>query len=308
MDHCQTQQDITDFEMVNCKRTRKLGVISQSSNQGYRESTASQIKTRNQYSLFNTDEEVSSSLEDCCPDLSPQTRTIHSYNGSAGTLPGRSHSQVLECKMQSFTSEATTQLREGSHIWKMHMVKGHEGLGIQITGGCGSKRSSHGIIITHIEKGGAIHRDGRLHVGDELLMVNGQSLVGLTHQEAVSFLRSTTGLVQLVVSSQLSPLENLEEFNQGKASETCCCSSTPMKLTCQSQGGSSCLESVGEDNELFVESIISGGEVAEKPLSGRRKHSLPHQLDSARVRQVSEFFTQHKTEDARMNIQGLLLF
>uniref|UniRef100_A0A087Y249 PDZ domain-containing protein n=1 Tax=Poecilia formosa TaxID=48698 RepID=A0A087Y249_POEFO len=169
MDHCQTQQDITDFEVVNCKRTRKLGVISQSSNQGY------------------SDEEVSSSLEDCCPDLSPQTRTIHSYNGSAGTLPGRSHSQVLECKMQSFTSEATTQmdwsncgskctkictnlsnmkkkegfgnnLREGSHIWKMHMVKGHEGLGIQITGGRGSKRSSHGIIITHIEKGGAIHR------------------------------------------------------------------------------------------------------------------------------------------------------
>ncbi|XP_014876297.1 PDZ domain-containing protein 2-like isoform X2 [Poecilia latipinna] len=308
MDHCQTQQDITDFEVVNCKRTRKLGVISQSSNQGYRESTASQIKTRNQYSLFNTDEEVSSSLEDYSPDLSPQTRTIHSYNGSAGTLPGRSHSQVLECKMQSFISEATTQLREGSHIWKMHMVKGHEGLGIQITGGRGSKRSSHGIIITHIEKGGAIHRDGRLHVGDELLMVNGQSLVGLTHQEAVSFLRSTTGLVQLVVSSQLSPLENLEEFNQGKASETSCCSSTPMKLSCQSQGGSSCLESVGEDNELFVENVISGGEVAEKPLSGRRKHSLPHQLDSARVRQVTESFTQHKTEDVRMNIQGLLLF
>ncbi|XP_032434767.1 PDZ domain-containing protein 2 isoform X2 [Xiphophorus hellerii] len=228
-------------------------------------------------------------------------------------------------------------LREGSHIWKMHMVKGHEGLGIQITGGRGSKRSSHGIIIAHIEKGGAIHRDGRLHVGDELLMVNGQSLVGLTHQEAVSVLRSTTGLVQLVVSSQeeskvdfehfpstslpdlistcrsssslfqaappsfsygtfssttglnnsclLSPLENLEDFNQGKASETCRCSPTPMKLSCQSQGASSCLESVGEDDELFVESIISGSEVAEKPLSGRRKHSLPHQLDSARVRQ-----------------------
>ncbi|MEQ2275313.1 PDZ domain-containing protein 2 [Xenotaenia resolanae] len=84
------------------------------------------------------------------------------------------------------------------------MVKGHEGLGIQITGGRGSKRSSHGIIIAHIEKGGAIHRDGRLHVGDELLMVNGHSLVGLTHHEAVSVLRSTTGLVQLVVSSRVN--------------------------------------------------------------------------------------------------------
>ncbi|XP_049895835.1 PDZ domain-containing protein 2-like, partial [Epinephelus moara] len=92
--------------------------------------------------------------------------------------------------------------REGSHIWKMHMVKGDEGLGIQITGGRGSKRSPHGIIIAHVEKAGAIHRDGRLHAGDELLMINGQSLVGLTHQEAVSILRSTTGLVQLVVASR----------------------------------------------------------------------------------------------------------
>ena len=38
------------------------------------------------------------------------------------------------------------------------MVKGQEGLGIQITGGRGSKRSPHGIIIAHVEEGGAIHR------------------------------------------------------------------------------------------------------------------------------------------------------
>uniref|UniRef100_A0A3B4H0V0 PDZ domain-containing protein n=1 Tax=Pundamilia nyererei TaxID=303518 RepID=A0A3B4H0V0_9CICH len=79
-----------------------------------------------------------------------------------------------------------------------------EGLGIKITGGRGSKRSPHGIIITHIEEGGAIYRDGRLHAGDELLMINNQSLVGLTHQEAVDILRSATGLVQLVVASRVS--------------------------------------------------------------------------------------------------------
>lgn len=53
-------------------------------------------------------------------------------------------------------------------------------------------------------------------------------------------------------------------------------------------GGSSRLESVGEDDELFVENGVSGCEAAEKPPPGRRKHSLPQQLDTAGVRQVSE--------------------
>lgn len=46
-------------------------------------------------------------------------------------------------------------------------------------------------------------RDGRLTPGDELLMINGQSLVGLSHQDAVALLRSAAGLVQLVVASKV---------------------------------------------------------------------------------------------------------
>ncbi|KFO88804.1 PDZ domain-containing protein 2, partial [Buceros rhinoceros silvestris] len=94
--------------------------------------------------------------------------------------------------------------REGCRIWKMHILKGTDGLGIQITGGRGSKRSPHSIIITHVEEGGSVHRDGRLTAGDELLMINGQSLVGLSHQDAVALLRSAAGLVQLVVASKES--------------------------------------------------------------------------------------------------------
>ena len=39
--------------------------------------------------------------------------------------------------------------------------------------------------------------------GDELLMVDGKSLVGLSHSEAVAVLKSTQQLVQLVVATEV---------------------------------------------------------------------------------------------------------
>ncbi|KAK2837074.1 hypothetical protein Q5P01_014286 [Channa striata] len=336
---------------ASCKRTRKFGVISRSSfNRDNRDSSGAELQScyNGHDSSAPTHTQVSSSGEDSPCTCSPHTPTVESpgvlaqvrllpqrlHRGSTATLPARCHSQLLEGKMDSFSSEASSQPREGSHIWKMHMVKGQEGLGIQITGGRGSRRSPHGIIIAHIEEAGAIHRDGRLRAGDELLMINGQSLVGLTHQEAVAILRSTTGLVQLVVASReesdvgfdrfpstslpdlvstcgpsssltqagplrspqtsisstslhtpytLLNLEKVEEQTQGEAPKGSCCSPTPMKR-CRSQG-SSRLESVGEDDELFVETGVSSCELADRPPPGRRKHSLPHQLDAAGVRQ-----------------------
>lgn len=47
------------------------------------------------------------------------------------------------------------------------------------------------------------NRDGRLKVNDELLMANGRSLVGMTHNEADLFLKSLPGMVQLVVATEV---------------------------------------------------------------------------------------------------------
>ncbi|XP_070402422.1 PDZ domain-containing protein 2 isoform X2 [Nothobranchius furzeri] len=205
------QQDATPSQDLICStnssRTRKFGVVSRSSISGDNMKTVnSEVHTgpQNHSSPLYTDAEISLLMDDsdCSPDSSPRGKTALPHRRNPATLPARSHSQLLDSNMDSFMSDSLRQPREGHHIWKMHMVKGQEGLGMQITGGRGSKRSPHGIIIARIEKQGAIYRDGRLQVGDELLMVNGRSLVGLTHQEAVDVLRFTTGLVQLVVSSQ----------------------------------------------------------------------------------------------------------
>ena len=56
--------------------------------------------------------------------------------------------------------------------------------------------------------------DGRLHPRDELLMVDGKTLVGLTHDEAVAVLTGTQKLVQLVVASEHSEGESLDSSSQ----------------------------------------------------------------------------------------------
>ncbi|XP_012874128.1 PREDICTED: PDZ domain-containing protein 2 [Dipodomys ordii] len=98
---------------------------------------------------------------------------------------------------------------EVGRIWKMELLKEADGLGIQVSGGRGSKRSPHAIVVTQVKEGGAAHRDGRLSLGDELLVINGHLLVGLSHEEAVAILRSATGMVQLVVASKESSAEDL---------------------------------------------------------------------------------------------------
>ncbi|CAN8219862.1 unnamed protein product [Coccothraustes coccothraustes] len=146
--------------------------------------------------------------------------------------------------------------REGCRIWKMHILKGTDGLGIQITGGRGSKRSPHSIIITHVEEGGSAHRDGRLMAGDELLMINGQSLVGLSHQDAVALLRSAAGLVQLVVSSKESSEGDLLKYPS---------TSLPDLLsTCSVQDSVSCTDN--KENEEPEEEDVKGVNVSPEKL------------------------------------------
>nr|XP_048285718.1 PDZ domain-containing protein 2 isoform X4 [Myodes glareolus]XP_048285725.1 PDZ domain-containing protein 2 isoform X4 [Myodes glareolus]XP_048285729.1 PDZ domain-containing protein 2 isoform X4 [Myodes glareolus]XP_048285736.1 PDZ domain-containing protein 2 isoform X4 [Myodes glareolus] len=108
-----------------------------------------------------------------------------------------------------FQSSDCLAREEVGRIWKMELLKESDGLGIQVSGGRGSKRSPHAIVVTQVKEGGAAHRDGRLSLGDELLVINGHLLVGLSHEEAVAILRSATGMVQLVVASKESSAEEL---------------------------------------------------------------------------------------------------
>ncbi|XP_077266411.1 scribble planar cell polarity protein isoform X4 [Temnothorax americanus] len=80
-----------------------------------------------------------------------------------------------------------------------------EKLGMHIKGGRRGQKGNpldhtdEGVFISKINSGGAAKRDGRLKVGMRLLEVNGTSLLGATHQEAVNILRCSGNTITLVV-------------------------------------------------------------------------------------------------------------
>ncbi|XP_069076519.1 PDZ domain-containing protein 2 isoform X2 [Pleurodeles waltl] len=328
--------------LQNGKRTRKFGVITRAAtNKDGRDSTEDQDSEPE--NGCHTPMEVEGPQSNLSRGGSDMDRKLH---GAEPLFPDSPcPSRVSDAgRVGSKPSDAFAQ-REGCCIWKMHMVKGEDGLGVQITGGRGSKRSPHGIIIAHVEEGGSAHRDGRLTSGDELLMINGQSLVGLSHQEAVAILRSAAGLVQLVVASRgptgvdcsrfpstslpdlvstcalqdhspsfdnkenvepdaedltrpgtplqetpaATEINTVQDCGYTEISKGVCRSPTLggslMKYRSRSQGGTTRLESVGEDDELTVENGDPRYPIREKLSRGGRKHSLPQQLESAAARQ-----------------------
>uniref|UniRef100_A0A6I8Q2D5 Multiple PDZ domain protein n=1 Tax=Xenopus tropicalis TaxID=8364 RepID=A0A6I8Q2D5_XENTR len=81
------------------------------------------------------------------------------------------------------------------------LERGPDGLGFSIVGGHGSPHGDLPIYVKTVFSKGAASEDGRLNRGDQIIAVNGQSLEGVTHEEAVSILKRTKGTVTLTVLS-----------------------------------------------------------------------------------------------------------
>ncbi|XP_060093296.1 multiple PDZ domain protein isoform X20 [Heteronotia binoei] len=79
--------------------------------------------------------------------------------------------------------------------------RGPDGLGFSIVGGYGSPHGDLPIYVKTVFAKGAAAEDGRLKRGDQIIAVNGQSLEGVTHEEAVAILKRTKGTVTLTVLS-----------------------------------------------------------------------------------------------------------
>ncbi|NXL15508.1 MPDZ protein, partial [Setophaga kirtlandii] len=89
---------------------------------------------------------------------------------------------------------------EDGEKFNVELTKNNQGLGITIAGYIGDKTSEpSGIFVKSITKGSAVEHDGRIHVGDQIIAVDGTNLQGFTNQQAVDVLRHTGQTVRLTL-------------------------------------------------------------------------------------------------------------
>ncbi|XP_018122665.1 partitioning defective 3 homolog isoform X5 [Xenopus laevis] len=92
---------------------------------------------------------------------------------------------------------------------------GSAGLGVSVKGNRSKENHADlGIFVKSIINGGAASKDGRLRVNDQLVAVNGESLLGKTNQDAMETLRKSMstegnkrGMIQLIVARRIKRSE-----------------------------------------------------------------------------------------------------
>ncbi|XP_042706437.1 multiple PDZ domain protein isoform X34 [Chrysemys picta bellii] len=97
-------------------------------------------------------------------------------------------------------AETSFDIDEDGEKFDVELTKNIQGLGITIAGYIGDKTSEpSGIFVKSITKGSAVEHDGRIHIGDQIIAVDGTNLQGFTNQQAVEVLRHTGQTVRLTL-------------------------------------------------------------------------------------------------------------
>ncbi|KAJ7311064.1 hypothetical protein JRQ81_006662 [Phrynocephalus forsythii] len=166
---------------------------------------------RQSYSLYSNRKSLSQQLD-----------------SSSGRAPGNPLSRSSRSLSTAQLTPALCGL-QASVISNIVLMKGQgKGLGFSIVGGKDSIYGPIGIYVKTIFPGGAAAADGRLQEGDEILELNGESMHGLTHYEALQKFKAKKGLLTLTVRTSLGAPHSAAAY---LSSYLCRSLSTSMRLT-----------------------------------------------------------------------------
>ncbi|KAI6069488.1 tyrosine-protein phosphatase non-receptor type 13 [Aix galericulata] len=132
------------------------------------------------------------------------------YSSSQEQQADKKESSSANTAHKMNSKKVTAALLKPGDIFEVELAKKDNGLGISVTvlfdkGGVNTSIRHGGIYVKAIIPKGAAEADGRIEKGDRVLSVNGISLEGATHKQAVETLRNTGQVVHLLLEKgQLS--------------------------------------------------------------------------------------------------------
>ncbi|XP_063171163.1 syntaxin-binding protein 4-like [Candoia aspera] len=230
-------------------------------------------------------------------------RTLHSKGGRSKTinpllLAGTCWERQTKAGLKTIRSRqrALSRTLMGPHGMDRHMhcfdfYDCANGLGIKVIGGIKEfTGEEYGVYVKRILPGGVAYIDGRLQPGDQILEVNGESLIGVTNERAVDILRTASGTsyMRLLVTrdddARKEFSELLEKF--GSHSSIGSAHSSPIShgggssLGSTSSGSSSCSQSPLLLSPAHSHGVLFGN-------AGHPCHSISHCSIGSGIQSIS---------------------
>ncbi|XP_014643352.1 PREDICTED: tyrosine-protein phosphatase non-receptor type 13 isoform X8 [Ceratotherium simum simum] len=196
-------------------------------------------------------------------------------------------------------------------IFEVELAKNDNSLGISVTvlfdkGGVNTTVRHGGIYVKAVIPKGAAESDGRIHKGDRVLAVNGVSLEGATHKQAVEMLRNTGQVVHLLLEKGQPPASKehvpitpqctlLDPDAQGQAPEKM------MKKMAHVKDYSFVTEENTFEVKLFKNSSGLGFSFS------REDNLIPEQMNTSIVRVKKLFPGQPAAESGKIDVGDVIL-
>ncbi|XP_051895284.1 LOW QUALITY PROTEIN: tyrosine-protein phosphatase non-receptor type 13 [Pristis pectinata] len=195
-------------------RTESAGLSQSQVNGFHRNQTASRTSQCTRQEVIQTMLDSTGHLssinaetpkETDCSDRGDSDMDEATYSSSQEQQSPGKGSPVEKTKRRAFPDMKNDAVLKPGDIFEVELSKIENSLGISVTGGINTSVRHGGIMLKAIIPGGAAEADGRIRKGDRVLSVNGISLEGATHKQAVETLRSTGQVVHLLLEKGQLP-------------------------------------------------------------------------------------------------------